>query len=90
VPAALAEAGLGLRLTPWADWAAVRYSRRLPAEGAEGGEAAAVGMEAGGGAGGGKGDVSARAGRAAKRRRTAMEADAGGSEQPQQRSCAIM
>lgn len=88
VPAALAEAGLGLRLTPWADWAAVRYSRRLP-EGAEGGEAAA-GMEAGGGAGGGKGYVSARAGRAAKRPRTAMEADAGGSEQPQQRSCAIM
>lgn len=89
MPGALAEAGLGLRLTPWADWAAVRYSRRLP-EGGQG-DGAVDGMEAG--VGGGGGDVAARAtssGRAAKRPRAAMEADATGSEQPQQRSCTIM
>lgn len=86
-PAAVAELAMDLRLTPWGEYAAACYSRRLPDDGAETGGAAGVDVAAGG-SGAGVAAGAARSSRAAKRPRAAMEADAG-REQPQ-RSCTIM
>jgi hypothetical protein len=85
-PAAVAELAMDLRLTPWGEYAAARYSRRLP-DGAEADGAAGADVAAGG-SGDGVAAGAARSSRAAKRPRAAMEADAG-TEQPQ-RSCTIM
>lgn len=83
--------GVDLRLTPWAEYAVAQYSRRLP-DAPEGDGAA--GMDVGGGGNGGgvaaNGAHAANGRRAAKRPRTALEADGGEQQQPQQRSCAIM
>jgi hypothetical protein len=85
-PAAVAELAMDLRLTPWGEYAAARYSCRLP-DGTEVDGAAGTDVAAGGiGGGVAAGAVSSRA---AKRPRAAMEADAG-AEQPQRSSCTIM
>jgi hypothetical protein len=91
--AAAADLGQGLLLTPWEQHAQLRYSRKLPdglqavdgAGAAAGGAGASAGAAAAAGAAGSSGVR-----RAAKRPRTAIEAEDGGEEQQQRSYCSIM
>jgi hypothetical protein len=93
--AAVADLGLELLLTPWKDYAAAKYSCRLPEEldGATAMDVAPPGTAAAGPAAAAAGRGGAGSSRRpAKRPRVAMEAE-GPSEEAQQQqrsSCSIM